>query len=211
MKMSELSAASGIPVPTIKFYLRENLLARGDLSAPNHAQYGDEHLKRLDLIRVLQKKAGMSLADVSDIVEALDGADGGRQDFVGVAADRLPLGCKTGGDIGADSDEYQAAEERLRTAVAQRGWVVSETARAWGDTVRALAVIDSEWVSISDRGLGIYMESLEKMVRFERRTASTSSDDPQDWVLFVALGTLLLEPVILGLRRLAHVDQSSRT
>jgi DNA-binding transcriptional MerR regulator len=44
MRISELSARSGISVPTIKFYLREGLLPPGSPRAVNQADYGEPHL-----------------------------------------------------------------------------------------------------------------------------------------------------------------------
>ena len=38
MRISELSTASGVPVPTLKFYLREGLLPPGDAIAVNQAR-----------------------------------------------------------------------------------------------------------------------------------------------------------------------------
>ena len=41
MRISELSAQTGVPVPTIKYYLREGLLPEGERSAPTQAAYGE--------------------------------------------------------------------------------------------------------------------------------------------------------------------------
>jgi DNA-binding transcriptional MerR regulator len=37
MRIGELSKVTGVPVPTIKYYLREGLLPAGELSSPNQA------------------------------------------------------------------------------------------------------------------------------------------------------------------------------
>ncbi|MEO5834889.1 MAG: MerR family transcriptional regulator [Nakamurella sp.] len=70
MRMAALSRASGVPVPTIKFYLREGLLPPGLRTSPNQSQYDDEHVRRLGLIRSLTELGGCSLADVAEIVRA---------------------------------------------------------------------------------------------------------------------------------------------
>lgn len=72
MRMSELSSRSGVPVPTIKFYLREQLLPPGRPTAPNQAVYGPSHLVRLRLIRVLTGMGHLSIAAVRDVLRALD-------------------------------------------------------------------------------------------------------------------------------------------
>src|SRR5439155_716721 len=64
MKMSELSRASGVPIATIKFYLREKLLPAGRATAATQAQYDEKHLARLRLIRALVDVGGLPLAAV---------------------------------------------------------------------------------------------------------------------------------------------------
>jgi len=44
--MAELSKTSGVPVATIKFYLRERLLPAGERTGPNQSIYGEQHLRR---------------------------------------------------------------------------------------------------------------------------------------------------------------------
>lgn len=72
MRIGELSRASGVPVPTIKFYLREGLLPAGELTSPNQARYGEAHLRRLHLIRALTDVGGLPLASVGKVVEAVE-------------------------------------------------------------------------------------------------------------------------------------------
>lgn len=210
MKISDLSTGSGVSIPTIKFYLREGLLRRGGLTAPNQAQYGESHLKRLDLIRVLRKQAGMSISDVGEVVRAIDDAEDERSDFAIIAADRLPLSHTIGDEIDIDSPAFQAAQDRLRAAAGRRGWAVREFSPAWVQTVRALAVIDTEWKSLTDDQLDLYMEALERIAGHEIQAASHFAADREAWVHFISLGTLLIEPLMLGLRRLAHCDRVMR-
>ena len=46
MRISQLSAQTGIPVATIKFYLRENLLHDGARTSATQAQYDESHVAR---------------------------------------------------------------------------------------------------------------------------------------------------------------------
>src|SRR3954466_10059870 len=62
MRISELSRRSGVPVPTIKFYLREHLLPPGLATAATQAQYGEEHVARLRLVRALVDVGRLPLA-----------------------------------------------------------------------------------------------------------------------------------------------------
>lgn len=72
MRMQALAAASGVPVSTIKFYLRDGLLPQGRPTARNQADYGQEHVNRLRLLRVLMKVGGLHTETVRAIVKLLD-------------------------------------------------------------------------------------------------------------------------------------------
>lgn len=89
MKIAALSAASGLSLPTLKFYLREGLLHPGDLTAKNQAEYDEGHLRRLRLLRALVELGGLGLADVRQILAAVDDEDRPLHDTFGVAQDAL--------------------------------------------------------------------------------------------------------------------------
>lgn len=58
-------------MPTIKYYLREGLLAAGELTSPNQAHYGPGHERRLRLIRALLDVGGLSLAAIGEVLQAM--------------------------------------------------------------------------------------------------------------------------------------------
>ena len=72
MKMAQLSTTSGVPVATIKYYLREGLLPAGERSGPNQSLYGPEHLRRLRVIRGLLEVGGLSIAAAHQVIDAID-------------------------------------------------------------------------------------------------------------------------------------------
>ena len=75
MKMSQLCEASGVSVPSIKFYLREGLLPAGERTSATQAEYGPEHVERLRLIRALIDIGGLSVATAQRVLEAIDSPD----------------------------------------------------------------------------------------------------------------------------------------
>ena len=91
VKISELSHRSGVPLPTIKFYIREGLLPAGERTAKTQAVYGEEHLERLSLIRALKDEAGLSIATITNMLRA---SDASANDFVEAAIDAIerPIG-----------------------------------------------------------------------------------------------------------------------
>ena len=72
MRISELARRACLPVPTVKFYLRERLLSPGTLTARNQARYDECHLQRLRLIRALTTVGGLEIGAVRELLAALD-------------------------------------------------------------------------------------------------------------------------------------------
>ncbi|UOX86397.1 MerR family transcriptional regulator [Amycolatopsis sp. FBCC-B4732] len=72
MRMAELSAESGVPVATVKYYLREGLLPPGERTSPNQARYSPDHVQRLRLIKALTDVGGLPLASVGAVLNAIE-------------------------------------------------------------------------------------------------------------------------------------------
>ena len=85
MRISELSRVSGVPVATIKFYLREGLVPEGVRTSPNQAQYDDAHVQRLRLVRALVGVGGLSLAATKNVLGQIDEPTGLTLDLLGTA------------------------------------------------------------------------------------------------------------------------------
>src|SRR6185437_5246754 len=72
MRISELAEQSGLPVATIKFYLRKELLPPGEPVSKTQADYGESHLQRLRLIRALREIADLPVATIATVLGAVD-------------------------------------------------------------------------------------------------------------------------------------------
>jgi DNA-binding transcriptional MerR regulator len=75
MRISDLSRQTGVPVATIKFYLREGLLPPGEPTGRNQARYSSEHCRLLWLIRVFTNIGGLDLASVRELLLAIKDDD----------------------------------------------------------------------------------------------------------------------------------------
>jgi DNA-binding transcriptional MerR regulator len=64
-----------MPIPTVKFYLREGLLPPGTPTARNQARYGEFHLERLRLIRALTTICRLDIGAVRGLVAVLEDPD----------------------------------------------------------------------------------------------------------------------------------------
>lgn len=72
MRIAGLSAATGVSVATLKYYLREGLLHAGVATAVNQADYDDTHVRRVRLIRALVELGHLSIADAARVLDAVD-------------------------------------------------------------------------------------------------------------------------------------------
>src|ERR1700716_3643889 len=116
MRMAELSAESGVPVATIKYYLREGLLSPGELTSPNQARYDDAHVRRLKLVRALLDVGGLSIADVRDVVEAVD-ERAPTHNILGIAQHGLNV---PKGEVDEEGREWALA--RIQSVADRRQW-----------------------------------------------------------------------------------------
>ena len=70
LRMRELAAASGVPAPTIKHYLREGLLPEPVKTSRNMAYYPPEFVDRIRLIKRLQEERFLPLKAIKDVLDA---------------------------------------------------------------------------------------------------------------------------------------------
>ena len=89
VRISELAARSGVPVATIKYYLREELLPPGSLTSATQASYNESHLERLRLIRALIGPAGLSIAQTRRVLQSVDSPPESVHELLGVAAEAV--------------------------------------------------------------------------------------------------------------------------
>jgi DNA-binding transcriptional MerR regulator len=204
LRIGELSRKTGVPVPTIKYYVREGLLPAGELTSRNQASYDETHERRLRLIRALLDVGGMKVAEIADVLAAVDDPERPLHKVLGAAADRM------GGTAdGHDGPEAAAARTTVTGLISRRGWHTHESNPAATDLARALAALTRLGHGNFSELLETYAEAAEQVARadlayVDRRVAV------EDMVEGVVIGTVLGEAVFSALRRLAHVDASAR-
>ncbi|TWD80489.1 MerR-like DNA binding protein [Kribbella amoyensis] len=202
MRIAELSRQSGVPVPTIKYYLRENLLPPGERTSPNQASYGDQHLRRLRLIRALVDLGKVPIAQVKDVIAGLDSEDLPLHDQIGRAhraITRTPP---------ASPAPSSAATARVQALLESRGWTVEPDAPALttlADTVAAFEALGQDHLIPL---LDAYAEAVEKFTALEIQ-AVTTRRTPDQIAESVVIGTILGETLITSLRLLAQESLSA--
>jgi DNA-binding transcriptional MerR regulator len=197
MRISELSRRSDVAVPTIKFYLREGLLPDGVLTSATQAQYDEAHVARLRLIRALVGPGGLSLAAVRQVIAAIEDPPAATHDLLGAA-----LAAVAGQQPVRDHTQVHALLERW-------GWHADlEDCTRHDDLAAALAGLDDAGFEPPPGVLDAYAEHVTAIAR--REIEAVPTDSVATTVRYVVLGTVLLEPVMLALRRLAHQELSAR-
>ncbi|MFJ9364004.1 MerR family transcriptional regulator [Nocardia sp. NPDC101769] len=203
MRIGELSKASGVSTPTIKYYLREGLLPKGEATGHNQAQYDDAHLRRLRLIRALIEVGGLSIASAREVIAALDDPDLGTHKILGVAqhtAARSIAFCDEESRTAADA-EVGAMLDRLGWRVGRDNPAVSAAAEVVG-ALRQLGHGD-----IADR-LDDYARALAPIAELDMAVL-TSRGGIDSMAETVVVGNVLGDELIAALRHLAQTDRSA--
>ncbi len=198
MQISELARRAGVPVATVKYYLREGLLPPGELTGATRARYGEEHLERLGLVRALLGPGGLSVARARAVLAAIDAPGTSVHAALGAAHRALPgVGPEGATDL-----------EQARAVLRRRGWRVAEDSPALVALAGALDALRAAGAAPADDLLDRYAEAAGRIG--EQDVAGVPTASVAEAVRFVVVNTVLLEPVLLALRRLAQEDASRR-
>lgn len=198
MRMSELSRSAGMPVATVKYYLREGLLRAGIHLSATSASYDGTHLERLGLIRALVDGAGLSIAQVKRVTQTLDNPPDTWHDMLSTAQSVL---------CGPPDEDLETTSA---DALLQRlGWAVSERSPARADLARALERLDTGGISVRAQDLDGYAAAAQAAAVID--VTALPTDTPGAALRQAIVGTVLLDHVLIALRRLAQEDVSART
>lgn len=193
--MSELVDRAGVPRATIKFYLREGLLTPGVGPTPDAptaaADYTEDHLERVQLIRALTG-ASLPIGRIRTVLDALDATSETLYPAMGRALRALP----------PYLDESDEPLRALRILQRSGQTVDGPAARQLEHALRAA---DAAGVPLSDDDVVNYARAVRVIAEGEWARVAEQGD-PRSAVRFAVLGTVLYEPVIAALRRLAHQD-----
>ena len=203
MKVAALSQASGVSVPTIKYYIREGLLEPGTATAPNQADYDDGHLHRLRLIRVLIEVGGLGIGAVRAVLDAIADPGLSLHELLGVA--HRALGPPP--ESGPVPDDVVAARADVGDFVDVLGWQVDgdhPARRALADALVALRRLGRDYPAQVFQGYAAVADKLAA-----RELQSIPSDSRVEAVEGAVVGTVVFEAALVALRRLAQAHHSA--
>ena len=198
MRISDLAAQSGVPVHTLKYYLREGLLMPGQATSRTRAEYGPEHVERVRLVRALVEHGGVGIAAVRSILEALAAPPPSPHDFLGVAHRALPTA---------------GAGAPLTTEVTQLlddlDWHVDPQAPAAAALAAALTAARNAGVAVEPPTLRRYAEAMGEVAAVDVEMALRAAS-PEAAMHAVVVGTVMVDPLLVALRRLAQEAVSAQ-
>lgn len=204
MRISELARQTDVPVPTIKYYLREGLLPAGRQTAPNQADYGDDHVRRLRLIRTLRVIGGLDIGRIRRVVSAIEDPGITRHELFGVVEEaRTPPPA-----TGATADESRDARVAVDRFVAELGWQVRPGAAARAELADTLVALRHLGHGGGTDVFRQYAEAAGRMAAWE--VASIPASEPRSVAVErMVVGTVVFGAVFDALRRLAHEHYSA--
>lgn len=203
MRIAELSRRTGVPVPTIKYYLREGLLPAGELTSPNQARYDDRHVQRLRLVRVLLDIGRLPIATIRQLLAALDRPDPDVHKVLGTA---LPTA--SGAREPADPEAVRAARERVDRLAAERGWLVGPQAPARQAAAEVLAAFGQVGGDVGGL-LEQYADVAETIARYDLEFVGRAAD-AEGMLHAAVIGSILGDSLLAALRRMAQESESAK-
>jgi DNA-binding transcriptional MerR regulator len=205
MRIAELSRQSGVPVATIKYYMREGLLPRGELTSPNQADYDKRHVRRLKLIRALVEVGDLSIAETRDVLASIDSPGKTLHEMLGKAQ----FAVTPSFERNVDEESWASAARKVEELVRSRGWQVQATNPAWQMLARVLATLQELGQDDLAALLDDYADAAEKLAEAEV-TCVLSRPDLESVLEGVVIGTTLGDSLLAALRRLAQANVSAR-
>jgi DNA-binding transcriptional MerR regulator len=203
VRISELADRAGVPLPTVKYYLREGLLAPGTATSRTGATYDRSHLARLRVLRILRDVGDVPIERLRDIVAALEREDGDVHDVLCEATDALAPA-----PVRAPTPDATARADAL---IAEAGWDGVRPDAAERATLAA--TLDVVVATGMDRGglavLASYVDAADRLGALDVATLDDTTDRA-GILRQMVVGEVVFGELLRSLRRLAEEHHSSQ-
>lgn len=193
MRMAELSAETGVPVPTIKYYLREGLLPAGTRTSPNQVKYDEAHVRRLKLVRALIEAGGLSIAGAREVLARMDAPGHTEIESLGKVLYAMSAPRQT------SSPE---ATEEVDALLSRHGWQIRPTSPARESLAEVLTTLKKISGTDFTALLDDYAEAAESLAKKEA-TVILNRGEVDAMAEGMVIGTAVADALLSALRRLA--------
>lgn len=198
MRISDLSRQTGVPVATIKFYLREHLLPPGTPTGRNQAVYGEEHLRRLSLIRAFTNIGRLDLSSVRELIAAIEDS----QLSLPAVYEVVDRALSPDQPVPAPADGIQQARLDVDQFIGELGWDVDPTAPGRDRLAQVMAALQRLGCECGIDFLQPYAEAAERLALVELDLLP--DDGAQANRAAAVVRTVLLAVALSALRRMAQ-------
>ena len=197
VRISALVERTGVPLATVKYYLREGLLPPGASTGATQATYTEEHVRRLRVIKALTSAAGLPLQKVKVVLDLIDDPGDDLFSALGQAVASLP----------PYRDDSAVDYPRARALLEKIDQIYDPGYAATAQLEHALEAAEEAGIGMSEQRLAVYARQIRGIAEFDLQRMEASDLSP---IEYAVLGTALYEPVILAMRRLAHQDIAAK-
>ncbi len=164
-------------------------------------------MHRLELVRALREGGGLSIAAIAGTLAAMDrpvGEPGTEYLTTAVAALSDPVDRDQ-----AKTASHDAAARQVDELLDHLGWDVDPASPGHDDLAAAVAAIHRFLPRLisSPQQLRPYADAVRGLADIEIPDGYDPTSEPENVLRYSVLGTVLFEPVLLALRKLAHVDR----
>lgn len=212
MKISELAKITQTPLSTLKYWIRIGLVPAGERLNRTQASYSEDHVRRVRFVKILRTTAKLPVETIEQVLRAMTGADPTASHPAYEVLACLPLGHESlEPDALVDGALVEEVTQTLRelpwTGPDERHFHAAELAQS------IQAIRDSILPDYGRRDLEALAAAAWQLSEAEfaaaRSVPQTVADDDVDGpVLRAILGTILLEPILLALRRNANTARA---
>jgi DNA-binding transcriptional MerR regulator len=196
VQLKELSHASGVSVASIKFYLREDLLKSGNPGTANRAEYTQEHLDRLELIRLLRQVVGLGLDKIKTLTSAVDNPE---MDVLNL------LGLTQATVLGLPAEAVP--DHRWATELMSGGRWLDAPSLARNSLNELFAQMEEFGVAPDATVLSAYAAAVDRVAALDIGHVEEQSTRDQ-MVRTVAVGTFLYSKLLLRMLALAQTSRA---
>ncbi|MBG0828710.1 MerR family transcriptional regulator [Planomonospora sp. ID67723] len=206
MRISQLSAASGVPIPTIKYYLREGLLPAGEQTSATRAEYGARHVRRLRLIRALLEVGRLPIAAIRKVLAAVDDETLSMHHVLGTAHYAIAPEIEPH----PDDEAWHAARGEADRLIADLGWQVDAQAPTRDELAQVILTLDRLGLPATGEALRPYAEKAMELVAEHEIGVIPLDRTREEAVEALVVGTVVHGRALDVLRRLAQESASAR-
>ncbi len=205
MQVSELVRATSVPLATVKYYLREGLLPAARKLTARSSEYGEEHVRRLTLLRMLREIGAIPVGRLRELVDAVDNPGLSEHEVFARASDAIAAAAS----VPAQEADAEAREvvDQLLDAI---GWTeVERGCIDVGNLERVVAQIRRTGLfRVNAETLAPYANAADAIGRNEIEQLPATGDRAVRLERMV-VGTVAYGQVLTILRRLAEAHHHS--